>query len=273
MNRQSEVFVEERLTRELARKLCNRESVFGEECEWYHGNWNLLRRLGMVSNPFWHEGFYADGVRASINENNGGSRILISGAADEAMLSCVLNALGSINIEVYMIDLCRTPLEVARAYAHSLGRDVKILRCDARKMPFEDGCFSLIVTDAFLTRFDPRDKRMIVDEWRRVLKENGKVFTTVRVESNCNGGVKSSLPDMIRYVGDAALRGIRKRINPIRTISSAFAYSSRIDSKPFHNISEIKRLFRNFQTVNIELTGSHFREVETKEYARIEAIA
>jgi SAM-dependent methyltransferase len=268
----NESFLEESFSRGIARKFCNEGSAFGEECEWYHGNWNLLRRLGMVSNPYWHEEFYLHGIMGSIRENNGGSRILISGAADEAMLSCVLNAAGSSTAEIHMIDLCQTPLEIAKAYANSHGRNVKTLKCDARKMQFEDGYFSLIVTDAFLTRFEPRDRRLIVNEWRRVLKENGKVVTTARIESNCNGRLTSSFSDIARYVGDAVLRGIEKRINPIRVISSAFIYSSRIDSRPFHNVEEVRGLFGNFSGVKIEVTERCFKEVETKGYARIEAI-
>ena len=28
------------------------------DCTWYHENWMILRYLGVVSNPFWHEDFY-----------------------------------------------------------------------------------------------------------------------------------------------------------------------------------------------------------------------
>ena len=52
------------------------------DCTWYHENWMILRYLGVVSNPFWHEDFYEKAIRQYVNELE---KVLILGTADFSM--------------------------------------------------------------------------------------------------------------------------------------------------------------------------------------------
>ena len=52
------------------------------DCTWYHENWMLLRYLGVVSNPFWHEKFYENAIQQYVNQLD---KVLILGTADFSM--------------------------------------------------------------------------------------------------------------------------------------------------------------------------------------------
>ena len=46
-------------------------SMDQNDCTWYHENWMILRYLGVVSNPFWHEDFYEKAIRQYVNVDDG----------------------------------------------------------------------------------------------------------------------------------------------------------------------------------------------------------
>lgn len=76
------------------------------DCTWYHENWMILRYLGVVSNPFWHEDFYEKAIRQYVNELE---KVLILGTADFSMpYLCQMKGIKKIKI----CDICKTPLNI-----------------------------------------------------------------------------------------------------------------------------------------------------------------
>ena len=81
------------------------------DCTWYHENWMLLRYLGVVSNPFWHEKFYENAIQQYVNQLD---KVLILGTADFSMpYLCQMKGIKKLKI----CDICRTPLNICQNVA------------------------------------------------------------------------------------------------------------------------------------------------------------
>jgi ubiquinone/menaquinone biosynthesis C-methylase UbiE len=248
--------------REVAKVYCCGDHVNTTNCEWYHANWKRLKKLNMVSNPLWHKEFYKENLRKFTKES---STVMISGAADDGMLDLIYETNSKNNI--VMIDLCMTPLMICKKYASKNRLDVELVRCDARYIPIRDRSISLITTDAFLTRFDENDKRNVVSEWKRILRNKGYVVTTARVEDH--GFVVPSLMDSVRYTLRALIKSFLTLSNPLKNIRSAWTYIKRITSHPFKDKNSIEELFKEFSNIDINISAEEFIEDRRKKYARI----
>jgi len=176
-----------------AKLSCNGTRFIDEhDCSWYHGSWQYLRLFDMVSSPSWHADFYLDRLRAAIG--GGARRILISGTADYTTLAFVLMAArddsGHIpdDLQVHVVDLCRTPLQACRWFADRHQIKIAIHQADITR---EDESqppdfrhlepFDLVVADAFLTRFTHKGAESVLSQWQRLLRPGGGVVTTVRL--------------------------------------------------------------------------------------------
>jgi len=184
-----------------AAQLCCNGSAYidSENCEWYHGSWQYLRALDMVSSPTWHADFYAEKLRSAIHEH-GARRILISGAADWTTLSFVLDAArmpsGELvdGLAVQVVDLCATPLMACNWFARRWGVPRGIVTTHQADVTHEgdlrqrgvsaDEPFDVIVADAFLTRFEPPRVHKVLRNWYKLLSPDGIVVTTVRMHSS-----------------------------------------------------------------------------------------
>jgi len=58
--------------------------------------------------------------------------------------------------------------------------------------------YDLIITDAFLTRFNNVEKDIVAKQWNRALKPNGHVITTVRVEKDLHNEYVTPEEEYIR---------------------------------------------------------------------------
>jgi SAM-dependent methyltransferase len=158
-------------------------------CGWYHGAWQYLRLFDMVSSPTWHPGFYTGQLQDAIHER-GARRVLISGAADYTTLAFVLDAARPapgttpVELDVHVVDLCRTPLLACQWYAKRLGVELTVHQADVTRpgeMAAAGGSFDLIVADAFLTRFDQDGANNVLSSWFEMLVPGGTVVTTIRL--------------------------------------------------------------------------------------------
>ncbi|MBM2615856.1 class I SAM-dependent methyltransferase [Actinoplanes sp. LDG1-06] len=198
------------------------EYIDDKDCEWYHGAWQYLRLLDMVSSPTWHPDFYARELRAAIHER-GARRILISGAADWTTLAFVLDAAKLPSgdpvpgLDVHVVDLCPTPLMSCSWFTRRWGdgrfpvttHQANVLRTgDLRKQGVPpEGSFDLVVADAFLTRFAPVDARRVLRKWYKLLRPGGSVVTTVRLHA------RNRYPD--RDGADPEFDGLRRVTNQV----------------------------------------------------------
>ena len=78
------------LARRLAPVLCRRDPQSGESCAWYHGVWQDLRRLGLVTTARTNGAFFVETFRELARA--GHRRVLISACADQSLLAHLLHA-------------------------------------------------------------------------------------------------------------------------------------------------------------------------------------
>jgi len=74
---------------------------------------------------------------------------------------------------LYGIDLSPSMLEVARV---RLGDTAQLDLGDAGDMPYEDGKFDLVICMLTLHEMPPETRRAVLEEIKRVLKEDGRVL-------------------------------------------------------------------------------------------------
>lgn len=147
-----------------------------EGCADYHAVFPLLDLMGMVSSPRAHQEFYESLLRSY---EPGDRRVLVSGLATPSMAEIVLNAAAP-ETKIDVLDICATPLLTCqRVFQPEQIARMKFTQADA--LTFTDGPYDLIVTDAFLTRFNDEQRLQVLKNWARMLKPDGRVLTTWRI--------------------------------------------------------------------------------------------
>ncbi|GIM97371.1 class I SAM-dependent methyltransferase [Paractinoplanes toevensis] len=283
----------------VAQMSCTENRLIGEDdCAWYHGAWQFLRFFNMVSSPTWHTEFYAQQIRTEIHERTA-RRILISGSADYTTLAFVLRAArpsndaSPVELDVHVVDLCRTPLLACRWYAERLGIKINIHQADITRKS-DDGSegfdpsepFDLVVADAFLTRFDIAGAGMVLSRWFELLRDGGTVVTTVRLHPrNKYRGQNFDLDDDADHrlsdpVDDFELR-LRERaaawqdMLPIdlETLSHlGRTYAKRMISNDLGDADAVRKTFEDHQFALMEETAAPVRgELFGTEYLRVVA--
>lgn len=79
------------------------------------------------------------------------------------------------------IDLSPEMLEIARARAHDLGRDIDLREGDAHSLPFPDASFDAVVCTYSLCNIP--DPALAVTEMNRVLRPSGKLILVDHIRS------------------------------------------------------------------------------------------
>lgn len=83
------------------------------------------------------------------------------------------------NPEIIGVDRDEKALEKAKENLkeNSLEDKIKVLKADARDLPFDDNTFDIVINEAMLTMLSDEDKEKAVKEYYRVLKPNGVLLT------------------------------------------------------------------------------------------------
>ena len=261
----------------LAPVLCRGDYVAQEDCSWYHGIWQYLRILNMVSTPTWHANFYLSTIAEAIKEAPG--RILISGAADYSTLAHVLwgceTAAPPIPCPIDVVDLCETPLLLCRWYGKYAGADVTTHQADI--LTYAADPYRLIVTDAFLTRFNSNARQEVLKAWHRQLAPGGRVITTVRLEPELRSAFAIASSDQANSFRTRALQNGRRwrefiPIAPEDLGNEAQRYAERMTSFSVRNEQELRQAFTDagfddVQIINATVPG----EMSTTTYAELVA--
>ncbi len=233
----------------LSNAVCS-GSYLGENCSWYHGAWQYLRILDLVSTPTWHPNFYIPQLE-QISKEIDNPRILISGTADYSTLAHVLWVFDNEphKCETTVLDLCQSPLILCQWYASKMNHHIKTVQEDINTFN-PDNKFNIIVTDAFLTRFSKPDREEVVKSWFRLLAPAGRVLTTVRINDSPNTDKVVSTSEEIRKFCDKAVeKAIRwKDFLPISTheiSEKAKNYAERIVSHPVYSVNELHDIFES----------------------------
>jgi len=159
--------------------LCTSDHVDRGGCGWYHGAWQYLRLLNLVSTPTWHSEFYLEQIAAASNGKQE-PRALITGTADYSMLAYVSAATPAVT-SIDVLDMCATPLFACRWFAKRIDQQVDTFEEDLLATSAAQGPYDLICCDAFLTRFEPQETVKVVRAWAGLLEPGGVLVTTVRI--------------------------------------------------------------------------------------------
>lgn len=83
------------------------------------------------------------------------------------------------NIEIYGVDKDKEALKKAMENVKLEGLEDKIhlIESDAKKLPFEDNTFDIIINEAMLTMLSDKDKKLALEEYYRILKPSGTLLT------------------------------------------------------------------------------------------------
>lgn len=286
--------------RAVAAELCPSEAESGHKsCRGYHGSWTLLRILDCVEHPSkmsqlfetrFHSYLEQQARRAhvhlqsivghprTISGKGEKLRLLIAGLADAEMLRLCIETIrktsfSANSLSIHVIDTCGTPLEMARRYAISAwDGEVTFCVCDAAsvflhqedKSRVGSGFFDAILTDGLLTKVDAAKRLNIRNEWARILKIDGRVFTTVRVDSSDAGsGSPDHKADFVERVRSCAesQHGKDLKITVDDAVSAANEYSDSNKSFPFGADADVESLFSaQFERIESAPSYCEFRD-------------
>lgn len=85
------------------------------------------------------------------------------------------------DIQLDVLDIAAYPLQQSQHFlqrCRDLERaSIAFVECNALRTPFRESCFDWIETDFFLQFFSPAEKKVLFQEWYRLLKPGGIVTT------------------------------------------------------------------------------------------------
>lgn len=170
----------------VAPLLCTNDHIDETSCHWYHGTWQYLRLLQLVSTPTWHHDFYRRALSDALLACESPSAI-ITGTADYSMLAYLAESFRQTKrrTSIHVLDHCATPLFACRWYAKRQHFDIVAYEDDILAFAANaQSSFDLLCTDAFLTRFPGSRTQEVLSAWHRLLRRGGKLVTTVRVHQH-----------------------------------------------------------------------------------------
>ena len=262
-----------------------------DDCRDYHQSWPLLRSLGLVSTPKWHAKFYRSwlqSIRQGWAKNVGQRNVLVTGLADYSMLFWAVQWLNSFKIgsdrsnvcNFHVLDICETPLRSCswmKSEVIKEGVDFDFSMSPVQKSIFEnglpDGSFDLVISDAFLTRFDDANKSKVIGEWGRLLKPGGFVLTTAR---HCPQEGSGLITDKLRAEFVERAKSVGKKSNYLCgnldvVTEAAQRYAKTIVSAPFADIATLHDTLNQepLSVIDIEFDRSKQYEMAPATYGRI----
>lgn len=213
---------------------CSSGYVDNEDCSWYHHNWLLLRKLGMVSNPYWHEEFYKEKIKEYVDSS---LKSLVLGTADFSMpLLC--SEAGIERLEI--CDKCKTPLNICTVVSQEYD-----LRWTTYQQDIFNGLnnkYDIVINDAFLTRFDYNKKRKVLEIISESLNDNGVYITTIRNGWNNGFAVIPTQSEKDYFISNALLKAKQTNENVRVVLSAATNYINNMISYPINNENYLKEL-------------------------------
>lgn len=170
---------------------CELEKGGSPGCAWYHGSWQWLRLLGLFNSLRSDDDFLLPMLQQLIGQ--GVRKVLVSGAADYALLARITAAAGVARQEmkVTVLDQCATPLLLNSWYGRKYGIDVRPVKGNILDFQAAEP-FDLICTHSFICFFNRADRQRLVQKWNDCLGSGGHVITAQRAR------IHDRLP-VIRY--------------------------------------------------------------------------
>ncbi len=231
--------------RAIAERYCNR----GEnDCRWYHGNWDLLKALGIVSTSNVHAQDLDRLLKMAIGDKSK-LRILMTGSTDDSLLRIVHEVCESLAVDAQFtaLDICATPLEFMKVFAGEKGIDLEAVRADILQY-LPSTRFDIIVTHAFMGNFDDSSRQLLVNKWHGLLAEDGKVVTIQRVRSaDAPSLVKFSASQADEFIAGALNAAKQHRVLPVQELAGVEAIATefvqRFSTYAIRSKSSLSNLF------------------------------
>jgi len=162
---------------ELAAEHCQQDTN-NKSCAWYHGAWQYLRLLGVISGIVAETTFFQEQLRGQITSGNK-HRILIVGTADYGMLAQIYLAYKTAGIKptISIVDRCLTPLRLNEWYAARVGLEIKTYHSDILNFVIDDE-FDVICTHSFFSFINPLSYAELALKLYKLLSDGGRLVTT-----------------------------------------------------------------------------------------------
>jgi len=192
-----------------------------DSCGWYHGAWQYLRLVGVISGITAESAFFQSALRAIARD---GDRVLIAASADYGMLAQVIRAYRAAGVTpaVTVLDQCETPLLLNRWYARRFELEPVLHRGDI--FDYEpDAPFDVICTHSFFSFVAPGRHAALVRGWRKLLRPGGRVVTSQSVRADYPTDRIRFTPEQAAEFGARAERAANGIDAPIREIATRFA--------------------------------------------------
>jgi SAM-dependent methyltransferase len=235
---------------QMAPKLCRTEGATGQDCSWLHRFWPCLRLVGLAATPDRHSGFYQEAFDGVVADKRS-PRLLVSGAADYAMLELALGAFRNQGVEAQfsVIDVCDTPLHLNRWYADRAMCAVETSRCSLLEYA-PDKPFDAICTHSFFGQFAREQRPKMIASWRRLLRPGGLVVTTLPLRPGPDEGPNSFTAEQaasFRAVvrSSAGLLGRRLGVDPSEVVHHGEAYLKARYGYAVRTDTEVRELFES----------------------------
>lgn len=199
----------------------------GDDCSWYHAAWPMLRGLGVLQGVDGDADFFRRAIAESAMP---GQRVLITAAADQAILALVLDAFRSRDCEpqVTVVDRCPTALALNRWYGRWHHARVATQCADITGYASPTG-FDLITTHSILSFIPDALRPRLYANWRSLLRSGGRLVIAQAVRPDAvEGAVRAFDADEVdRFVARAdaraGLRDIGLTHDEIRRLARRFA--------------------------------------------------
>lgn len=177
-----------------APRRCSSDAA-GRGCASYHGVWQYLRLLGVITSVRTNTDFLIDAFRAVAGERTH-LTALITGSADYSLLAHLKLAcdLDGRALDVTVVDCCPTALWLNEWYGERVGLPIATHCADVLAYDVVRPV-DLICTHNFMGRFDGDGRRRLVARWHAHLGPGGRVVTTMRVRPGCTDDVQVSYTD------------------------------------------------------------------------------
>lgn len=254
---------------EIAGSYCKPNTYGSQSCRWYHGSWQYLRLIDMVSSPDWHNSFYTHKIHIALTDPNR-RKILVYGTADYGILEMIYSTMGKDSklLDITVVDKCETPLRACKLYAESHGYEVKIVKVEEQLLNLNSNYYDLIITDHLLTVVTEDQVPVIIDHWFKLLSPNGILLTTVFA------GTQVSDPDdedRKKFIEDGKQSAIRNadliwnKFQNLEIMQMINKYAENIENHHVGDIDSLTALFRDFVDVDIveTKTKGEFKHPET----------
>jgi SAM-dependent methyltransferase len=228
------------LARAQAPQLCRRDAGTGHSCAWNHGLWPTLRLLGLVTEPALHGEF----LRTALGEVAGDApRVLLSGAADHALLAQVLAAFAGRTPRITVLDICETPLMLNRWYAERAGIAIDTHRSDILNFEVPQA-FDAVCTHAFFGNFDQARRAALASKWHALLKPGGRAVTVNRLRPGREPRwVAFSVDQVWAYRARVEEAAKARKLQDPNLARAAEVYAGRQAIFPLGTVEEVRELF------------------------------